>query len=74
MARTFVKQHVLGMVERVFQRLLADMPAKLASEVHTMCDTGATLEEVQQAIHDAVARELKTLKKDTTKEIKRAKD
>ncbi len=73
-SREFVKKHILGLVEQIFQRMLAEMPVKLASEVHTMCATGATLEEVQQSIHDAVSRELRTIKKDTTKEIKRARD
>lgn len=73
-SREFVKKNILSLVERVFQRLLAEMPVGLATEVHTMCSTNATLEEVQQAIHDAVSRELKTLKRDTKREIKRAKD
>ncbi len=73
-SRDFVKKHILGLVEQVFQRMLADLPVTLASEVHTMCATDATLEEVQQAIHDAVSRELRTIKKDTTKEIRRARD
>ena len=73
-SRGFVKKNILGLVEQIFQRLLAEMPVSLATEVHTMCSTGATLEEVQQAIHDGVARELKTIKRDAKKEIKRAKD
>lgn len=73
-SREFVKKHVLGLVERSNQRLLTDMPTKLASEVHTMCDTDATVEEVQQVIQDAVSRELKTVKGDVAKEIKRATD
>lgn len=71
--RAFVRTSIIGMVERVNLRLLNDLPASLSGEVFSACQTGATLEEVQELIHDAVSKELKSLKKDTEKEIRRAK-
>ena len=73
-SREFVKKHVLGLVERTNQRLLTDMPTKLASEVHTMCDTDATVEEVRHVIEDAVSRELKTVKDAVKEKIRDATD
>lgn len=72
--RDYVRRHVLGLVERVFQHLQTSMPVKLGYEVHGMCQTGATVEEVKEVIQKAVSRELKAVKKDTQKAIKNASD
>lgn len=70
-SRVYVKRHVMGLVEQVFQRLLTDMPVRLAMEIHGICSTGATMEDVQQRLHDGVSRELKTLKRDARSKVKR---
>lgn len=70
--RDYVQRHVLGLVERIFQRLLTDMPIKLSYEVHGLCKTGEPVEALQVAISAAITRELRTVKKDTRKAIRDA--
>ena len=70
--RAFVKQHVLGLVDRIHRRMLAELPVGLSYVVHGKCSTGGTVEEIQQLIKDAVSRELKTVKKDTRNAIRKA--
>ena len=72
--REFVRQHVLGLLERVFLRVQTDLPTTLASEVHTMCANGATIEQLEELIREGVSSELQTVKVDTVKKIKRAGD
>ena len=73
-SRDYVSRNVFGLIEAVFQRLLTEAPVRLSLEVHGRCETGATLEEIQQVIKDAIARELKTIKRDATKAIKDASE
>ena len=40
--------------------------------MHTMCESGATVEELQEQIKKSITKELKTVKKDTGKAIKNA--
>lgn len=70
-SREFVQKHVVGLIERVFQRLLTDAPVKLSYEVFGLCETGATVEQVQDAIKAGLSRELKTIKRDTAKALKK---
>jgi hypothetical protein len=71
-AREYVRKHVLGLVEAISQRLLTEAPVKIAYETHGRCQTGATVEQVQTIVQDAISRELKTAKRDVTKAIKNA--
>lgn len=73
-SREYVHKHVLGLLERVFQRLLSEVPVSLALEVHGRCQKGATNEEIEEAIHDRISSELSTVKKDTKKAIRDATD
>ena len=73
-ARDYVKRHVLSLIERVFQRLLEETPVKLSYEIHGLCSTGATIEQVQEAIKAAISRELKAIKTDVVKAIRNASD
>jgi hypothetical protein len=70
--RDYVSRHVLGLVERICQRMLTDMPTTLSLEVHGRCSTGATVEDVREMIQAAVSDELSTLKADTKKQIRKA--
>ena len=72
--RDYVSRNVFGLIEALFQRLLTDLPVRLSLEVHGRCQTGATLEDIQQVVKTAVERELKTIKRDAKKEIKNAND
>jgi hypothetical protein len=71
-SREYVSKHVLGLIERMFQRLLTDLPVGLSYEVHGKCATGATVEAIQESIRTAVTRELKSVKADTRKAIRNA--
>lgn len=73
-SREYVSRNVMSLIERIFQRLLTETPVSLAFEVHGKCETGATTEQIQQAIHDALSRELRTIKADTKKAIRDATD
>ena len=73
-ARDYVSCNVFGLIERVFQRLLAEAPVRLSLEVHGRCETGATVEDIQQVIKEGISRELKTVKRDAKKAIKDAND
>lgn len=71
-SRDFVRKHVFGLVEQLSQRLLNDLPITLSYVVHGKCKTGASAEDIQQAIRTGITREIKSAKADVTKEIKNA--
>lgn len=73
-SREYVHKNVMGLIERVFQRLLSEVPVSLALEVHGRCEKGATLEEIQESIHDRISSELSTVKRDSKKAIRNATD
>ena len=52
--------------------MLSDMPAKLAQDMHAACENGATIEALQLTIEEAVGGEIRTIKDDTKKAIRRA--
>ncbi len=69
--RKYVKGHVLGLVEQVFSRILTDLPAKLAQDIHAACESGASIEDLKVLIHDAISNEIKMLKKDARRAIRK---
>lgn len=72
-SRKFVEDHMFGLVEQVFQRLLTDLPATLSYKVHGQCSTGAAVETIQETIRAGVTVELRNIKTDMKKLLKKAK-
>lgn len=70
-SRDMVHKHVTGLIERVFQQLLEVMPVRLSYQVHGLCETGESIEAIQEAIRTAVGLELKGIKQGTNRAIKK---
>jgi predicted DNA-binding protein (UPF0251 family) len=71
-SKELVKQHVFSLVERTNIRLIQDLPVALAIEVHQQCKAGATVEEIQGTIMEAVSTEMEMTKKEVARGIRRA--
>lgn len=71
-SRELVQKHVFSLIEKLFQRLLQDLPVTLALDIHGMCESGATIEEVQAAIKNAISIELGDAKKGIARGIRKS--
>lgn len=70
--REYVRQHVLSLIESLSMRLLSDLPPTLAIRVHASAASGATIEDLQALIRQALEREVKGAKKKTRERIRDA--
>ena len=67
--REFVKLHVLGLVDGVFRRVLADTPKTLCRELYALARTGAPLEDAERVARTLIGKQLEGVRAKAIKQI-----
>lgn len=70
-SRDLVRTHIFGMIDDSHKRLLTDEPRALARRLSGLAKSGASLEEMEQAIRDSMSKQLRNVKATATRVLKK---
>ena len=70
-SRDMVRTHIFGMIDDSHKRLLTDEPRALARRLSGLAKSGASLEEMEQAIRDSMSKQLRNVKATATRMLKK---
>lgn len=71
-SRELIKTHIFGAIEAANKRLLADSPRSIATQVMTLTRAGASFEEAERVVREAIAAQLKPVKTTAARNLRRS--
>lgn len=69
-SRDLVRQHVFGVIDGAFRRLLGDSAKTIARRVYSLANGGASIEEAERTVTELISSQLKRVKESATRVLR----